>query len=92
MAKESGLGRIALFRETVLSSWLAAVPVVLVLVAFKGVVLAPGSHTITAMFVEGTLAGSLALYGIWRLALKPHERERVSARFGRRAHSRIAPV
>jgi len=92
MAKDSGLGRIALFRETVLSSWLAAVPVVLVLVAFKGVVLAPGSHTITAMFVEGVLAGSLALYGIWRLALKPHERERVSARFRRHRQPRIAPV
>lgn len=73
-AREAGLSGWALFRETILPAWWGVVPMLLVLVALRFVVLAPGGDERVAMFVEGGLAGVVGVAGIWFLALKSGER------------------
>jgi hypothetical protein len=56
---------------------------VVVLVLLKFVVLAPGGSPLAAMFIEGAVAGLVAIFGIWRGALHPEERKNLLTRFGR---------
>jgi O-antigen/teichoic acid export membrane protein len=83
MARESKLSFMGLFRQAVMPSWLATLPALLVLVAFKCVVLAPASNATAAMFIESIVTGLVALIGVWRFGLKDQERDRVTAKFRR---------
>ncbi len=83
MAREAGLSGGTLFRRTALPAWIASGPMVVVLVLLKFVVLAPGGSPLAAMFIEGAVAGLVAIFGIWRGALHPEERKNLLTRFGR---------
>ncbi len=78
MAREINVSRWQLFRVAVLPSWAASLPMLGLLMALKWVVLAPGGSVIGAMFVESTLAGSLALICLWRMALTKEEKGSLS--------------
>ena len=84
MARDVGLGGWELFRRTVIPSWIACVPMLLLLAGLKFVVIFPGGSIMGAMFVEAILAGVVALVGLWRLALQPSEREGLAKKFGNR--------
>ena len=80
MAREGGLSGWDLFKLTVWPSCVGCVPMLVLLVIFKLAVPALGRLAIPAMFVEATLAGLLALAGLWRTALTPAERGMLSTR------------
>ena len=83
MAREGGLAGWQLFKRTVWPCWVGCLPMLALLVVFKLAVPALGGMAIVAMFVEATLAGLLALAGLWRTALTPMERGMLSARIVR---------
>ncbi len=83
MAREGGLSAGQLFKRTVLPSWLACLPMLGLLVLFKLAIPPLGRYALAAMFVESTLAGILALVGLWRIALNPDERAVLWARLTR---------
>lgn len=74
MARDVGLSGWRLFKVTVLPSWIACLPMLILLVAFRFVVLSPGGSVISAMFLEATVAGLVGLVGIWRTGLSDAER------------------
>ena len=82
MARDVELSGWQLFQRTVIPSWAACVPMIAMLGAFKWVVLAPGGSVVVAMFVEATLAGLVALAGVWRVSLNAGEREALAGKFG----------
>ena len=82
MAHDVGLSGWQLFKRTVLPSCAACVSMLAVLIAFRFVVLAPGGSVIAAMFVEATLAGLVALAGVWRVALNDGERQMLGRKLG----------
>ncbi len=81
MAREAGMRGWQLFSRTVLPSWAACVPMLVVLVAFQFVTLAPGGKAVVAMFIESAIAGLVALVGLWRIALNVNEREQLAVKF-----------
>ena len=81
MAADVELGGWHLFKRTVLPSWTSCLPMIVVLGLLKLVVLAPGGSTLAAMFIEATLAGVVALVGVWRVALEPGERASLARKF-----------
>ena len=83
MAREGGLSGAQLFKRTVLPPWLACLPMLGLLVLFKLALPALGRYALAAMFVEATLAGILALIGLWRMALNQDERAMLGARLVR---------
>lgn len=74
MAREAGITPWKLFNRTVAPSLVACLPMLVVLVVLRFVVLAPGGSALGAMFIESTLAGLVALAGLWRCALASEER------------------
>ncbi len=84
MARDGGISGGRLFLRTVLPSWLACAPMLGLLVVFKLVFPAPGGTTTLVMFIQATLAGVLAMAGLWRLALTAEERRMILARLGRK--------
>lgn len=91
MARDVNLGGWALFRKTVLPSWFACLPMVLVLAGLKGIALAPGGRQTLGMFVGGGLAAAVGAAGLWRWALTPGERDTVKRKLaGRLARRRPA--
>ena len=84
MAREAGISGSQLFKRTVRPSFRACAPMLIVLIAFRFVVLAPGGSVIGAMFVEATLAGVVALLGVWRAALNADERVALNRKFSGR--------
>lgn len=91
-ARESGLSCWGLFQKAVMPALLAALPVLLALLLLKPVHLAPGGHELLAMFIEGSLAGAVALASLWFLALKPAEREKLQRRLNRKPSTTILPT
>lgn len=92
MARESGETFLSLLKKAVLPAWIASLPALAVLIAFKSIVIAPSAQPTAAMFIEGTLAGIIALIGVWRFGLKPHERSSLTARFRRQPQPAIQPA
>lgn len=89
MSRESKLSFTQLLKQAVLPSWLATLPALFVLMAFKHLVLAPDSNVIAAMFIESTLAGIIALIGVWRFGLTQNERERLAAKIRREPQPQV---
>ncbi len=83
-AKEAGLGRWALFREVILKTWVASVPMALLAAAFR---FQPwwlsGSNTLRVL-LESSVVVAFGLVGLWKFALSPAERTSFSAKFGRK--------
>jgi O-antigen/teichoic acid export membrane protein len=74
VAKDVGLGGWQLFRQTVLPSWIASLPMGAVLYGLSWVKLSPGGDPRWETFLEGGLAGVVGAVGLWRLALSTQER------------------
>jgi len=68
----------------VLPSWLGAIPLLALLIGFQFITLAPGGSVRGAMFIEGTIAGLVGAYGLWRFGLKPSERTSLTNKLGGR--------
>lgn len=83
VARDSGMSSMALLRATVLPSLAACAPALLLLIAFQHVALAPNANPLIAMLVESSIAGLIAIAGLWRFALRPSERHRLLARICR---------
>ena len=81
MAREADCPQLTLWRRAVAPAWTASLPTLLALIALQKVTLAPSSHPTLAVFIEGTLAGSIALVSTWKIGLRPAERSRLLARF-----------
>ena len=84
MAREAGLGGWQLFKRTVWPSWIACVPMLALLVVFKLAVPFLGGSGMVVMFVEATIAGLLALAGLWRKSLTQAERGMLWARIAKK--------
>jgi hypothetical protein len=54
--------------------------------------LAPGGDARVAMFVEGTIAGLVGAYGLWRFGLADGEREMLSRKLGGKLRRKPAPA
>lgn len=76
-ARESGLSSIELLKKTVLPAWIAALPVLGILMLFTRFHLSPGGNPTAAMFIEGGIAGVIALGSLWTLAMTDAERARL---------------
>ena len=83
IARDTGMSSFALLRATVLPSMLACVPALLVLACFREWNPLPGLHPLVMMMLDSTMAGAVALAGLWRYALQPSERAQLMARFVR---------
>ncbi len=92
MARESGETILSLFKKVVLPAWIASLPALIALIGFKSIVIAPSAQATAAMFVEGALAGLIALIGVWRFGLNQHERSRLAAKFRRQPQPAIQPA
>lgn len=84
MARDVELGGWTLFKRTVLPAWAACTPMLAILVGLKFVTLFPGGSPLGAMFVEATVAGLAALFGLWRGALTEGERTGLARKLGGR--------
>jgi len=84
MARDVNLSGWSLFRKTVLPSWLACVPMLLMLAALKFVTLAPGGNDTFAMFIEGCLAAAAGALGMWHWALTSDDRDALTRKFAGR--------
>ena len=84
VARDVETPALQLLRDTVWPSWRACGPMLAALIGLKYVVLAPGGSPLAAMFIEGTLAGLLAIAGLWLLALRPGERRQLATKLGGR--------
>lgn len=87
MARDVGMSGWQLFKRTLLPSWAGCLPMAVVLIALRFVVLGPGGSVFSAMFLEATLAGFVAIAGIWRMALDEGERETLTQKLGGRLPS-----
>jgi O-antigen/teichoic acid export membrane protein len=82
-AKEAQLTRRELLVQVVLKTWLACLPMVLVVAAFRSQPFwASGSNTIL-VFAESGVAAAVGLAGLWRFGLSPVERANFGAKLGR---------
>jgi len=70
-----------LFRRTVLPSWLAMIPMLLVLCGFKFVDLSPADSKLMAMFCESAVCLSVAIVMIWKIVLSVDEKHSLSSKF-----------
>ena len=84
MARDVGLSGWQLFQRAVLPSWASCLPMLGLLVVFKGAVPVPPRWALAAMFLGGTIAGLAGLAGVWRAGLHEHERAALRAKFDRR--------
>ena len=84
MAREAGETFASLLRKAVLPAWIASLPSLLILIAFKNVVPVPAGHPLAVMFVEGAVAGSVALAGVWYFGLNNSERSLAATKFRHR--------
>jgi O-antigen/teichoic acid export membrane protein len=84
VARDVGISGWVLFRRTVLPSWLGTIPLLALLIGFRFVTLAPGGSVRGAMFIEGTIAGLVGAYGLWRFGLKSSERTSLTNKLGGR--------
>jgi O-antigen/teichoic acid export membrane protein len=90
MARDTGMSSLGLLRETVWPALAACVPALFVLLVLQHVVLAPGHSELAAMFIEATIAGLVAIVGLWKFALQPQERSRLAGRFVRQRPASVA--
>ena len=63
MAREADCTQITLWRRAVAPAWTACLPTLLALIALQFVTLAPSASPALAVFIEGALAGGIALLG-----------------------------
>lgn len=80
MAREADCTQLTLWRRAVAPAWTACLPTLLALIALQFVTLAPSAYPALAVFIEGALAGGIALLGTWKIGLRPAERTRLLAR------------
>ncbi len=92
VARDVEISGWVLFKRTVLPSWLGAIPMLAVLTGLWFVKLAPGGDARVAMFIEGTIAGLVGLYGLWRFGLAENERASLSAKIGGKLRRKPAPA
>lgn len=77
-AQEVAMRYFDLFRQTIWPAWLGCLPAVAALVFMK---LTMPSQGFWGMCLQAIIAGSIALWGIWKVALIPSERVQLLARF-----------
>ncbi len=92
MARESGETVYSLLQSAVFPSWMATLPALAALIGLKTIVLAPSENATAAMFIEGALAGTIALIGVWYFGLKRHERSCLAAKFRRPPQPAAQPI
>jgi len=92
MAEEAHETSFSLLCKAVFPAWAAATPALLTLIFLQNVDLAPQAYPGLAMFTEGSLAGLVALLGVWRFGLYNEERNRLTTRFSKTIPPQIQPV
>lgn len=92
MARESGETVYSLLQSAIFPAWMATLPALAALIGLKTIVLAPSENATAAMFIEGALAGTIALIGVWYFGLKRHERSCLAAKFRRLPQPAAQPI
>lgn len=83
-AKEAQLSRRELFGRVVLKTWLACLPMVAVVAAFRLQIWWPSGGNTMLVFAESGAAAAVGLACLWRFALSAEERANFSAKLGRK--------
>ena len=80
MAREAGLTAGELFRRAILPAWIACVPMLVFLLAAHVGAVFPADNPWLPVLLQGSAAGLIAAFTLWRVALNPRERDELSRR------------
>lgn len=82
-ARQANTTALKLLRTVIVPTWLASVPLLLVLMMERALRVPGVTQSIPVFALEAALIFSFALIFLWRLALNNEEREKVGHQFGR---------
>ncbi|HTG45996.1 MAG TPA: hypothetical protein VK633_15870, partial [Verrucomicrobiae bacterium] len=82
-AREANLTGWKLARTVLFPTWIACLPIVALILVGRHLTNAEFQASIYALLTEGMLVAVLASVCLWRIALRPGEREKFSAAFGK---------
>lgn len=83
-AREAGISSWNLARAVLIPAWIACGPLIALICLIRLLPSLSFPDSIPALFVEGTIAGIVAMIGLWKLALDNEERAKVSGTILRR--------
>jgi O-antigen/teichoic acid export membrane protein len=83
-AREVGLSRWQLFRRTILPTWLASIPMILLAVALRSQPWWPSGSNLFLLVAEGSAIALVGFISLWFLALTHQERVRYASQWAAR--------
>lgn len=82
-AKDAGVKGGQLAAHVLFRNWRACLPLLAFAMACRAVPFLDFRDNIVLFFVEGAVAGAIAVGGVWKWALKPEERDKISSKLGK---------
>lgn len=82
-AKDAGVNGWQLAGHVLFRNWRACLPLLAFALACRAIPFLDFRKNMPLFFVEGAVAGALAVAGVWKWALTDREREKISAKLGK---------
>jgi O-antigen/teichoic acid export membrane protein len=82
-AKDTGVKGGQLAAHVLFRNWRACLPLLAFALICRAIPFLDFRENIILFFIEGTIAGLIAVAGVWKWALKSEEREKISAKLGK---------